>query len=102
MKASARGKAPLSTGSLILDLSNPNGTLYDVVTQASTIAISVGGATPGGWALVPIVANGSPITIPGNWIHYGGDILSTTLNNVNHLQVFYKDANAVYYTNKIV
>ena len=86
----------------ILDLSNPSGTLYPDYTQTGALTLSVGSSEPGGWAVAKITANGSAINIPGAWIQFGGDSISTTASQVNHLHIFYKDSSTVYYTNKVI
>lgn len=83
-----------------LDLSNPNGTIYVSTVQVRGLAISK--AVPGGWALVSVAADGSSINVPSEWIHYGGDEISIVNGDVNHIQVFYKDSDTVFYTNKVV
>jgi hypothetical protein len=85
-----------------LNLGNTEGTLYNAHTQAGAITLAVGGTpTPGGWAFITIAADGSAINVPGAWVKYGGDDISVVAGTTNHLQVFYKDGDSVYYTNKV-
>lgn len=84
------------------DLSNPRGTMYGKMTQTKNLGFVAIGGVPGGWALVTIVANGDAINVPATWLLYGGDAISIVAGNTNHIQVFYKDADTIYYTNKVV
>lgn len=84
-----------------LNLGDPEGTLYLQHQQSGAITLSVANGSPGGWALVPIVADGNAINVPAAWILYGGDAISIVVDDVNHIQVFYKDADTIYYTNKV-
>lgn len=86
----------------VLDLSKGAGTLYGNYSQTGALVISIGEVIEGGWALVPIISNGNAITIPPTWIFWGGDPISLISNDRNHLQVFYKDANTIYWSNKVV
>lgn len=70
--------------------------------QTGALTLSVSNGVPGGNALIPIKANGSAINVPGAWIKYGGDDISTVAGDVNHLMVLYKDADTIYYTNKVI
>lgn len=85
-----------------LDLSNTEGLIYNKYTQTGPLTIRVGDATPKGWAFVSIVANGAAITLPSNFIKYGGDDISMVASTTNHLQAFYIDNNTIFYTNKTV
>lgn len=85
-----------------LDLSNVLGAFYDLCVQTGVLTLAAANGVAGGTAIIPIQANGSAINIPGTWIQYGGDAISTTVGQVNHLTVLYKDANTIYYTNKVV
>lgn len=84
-----------------LSLANEDGTLYNQHIQTGELDIEASNPTPGGWALVPIVASGDPINIPDDWIHYGGDDISIVEGDVNHLQVYFKDSDTIYWTNKV-
>lgn len=87
----------------VLDLSSVGGKLHDDHVQTGAITLSVGpNAVPGGWDLIAITANGSAINVPAGWVLYGGDTISTVSGNVNHIQVYYKNANRVYYSNRVV
>jgi hypothetical protein len=84
------------------DLSKTDGLIYNKYTQSGTLVITITNPVPKGWAFVQIVANGSTITLPSNFVKYGGDDISIVASTVNHLQVFYLDNNTIYYTNKTV
>lgn len=87
------------SGALALD--NPDGTLYREHTQTGSLTLAAGrSARPGGWALVTIVANGSAINIPSDWIKYGGDDVSIVAGQINHFQLFWS-GEYYYYTNKV-
>lgn len=85
-----------------LNLGDAEGTLYHEHAQTGAITLAVANGSPGGWALVPIMANGDAINVPAAWIQWGGDAISIVATDVNHVSVFYKDADNVYYTNKVV
>jgi hypothetical protein len=86
-----------------LNLGNIQGTLYHPHTQTGALTLAVATSPkPGGWAAVPIVANGGAINVPAAWIKYGGDDISIVAGQTNHLQVFYLNDDTVYYTNKVV
>lgn len=85
-----------------LDLSDPSGIIYEPYTQTQALTIKVGNRLLSGWALVPIKANGTTITLPSNFVKYGGDDIVNTLNTTNHLQFWYYSENTIYYTNKTV
>jgi hypothetical protein len=85
-----------------LNLGNQEGTLYNNHTQTGALTLSASNGSPGGWALVPILANGDAINIPGAWIKYGGDDISIVNGQTNHFQAFFKDETTIYYTNKVV
>jgi hypothetical protein len=85
-----------------LNLGNHAGTLYKDHAQTGAITLVGSGGSPGGWAFIKITANGDAINVPVAWIKYGGDDISIVAAAVNHVQVFYKDADTIYYTNKVV
>jgi hypothetical protein len=101
MSQPKRAKRTVDNGTLTLSLDNYAGTLYDKITQDQAILVSIMNPTPAGWALISIVANGSAITIPSSWKKWGGEDISTTSGQTNHLSVFYKDADNIYYTNMV-
>jgi hypothetical protein len=86
----------------ILSLINPLGTLYTDYTQTGVLTITAGATNPGGYATIKIIANGDAINLPATWIKYAGDDISIDAADENHLQVYYKDADTIYYTNKVV
>lgn len=84
-----------------LDLSDRNGLFYNRFIQTQPIAITVGPKTLGGWAFVAIEANGDTISLPSNFIKYGGDDISVIDGDINNLQALYYDDLVVYYTNVV-
>lgn len=85
-----------------LNLSNANGTVYRTHNQSGALSLSVAGnQVINGWATVPIVADGSPITVPGAWIKYGGDDISIVAGQTNHFLLTWT-GEFYYYTNKVV
>jgi len=87
---------------LMLEMGNITGELYDNYNQKSVITLAISNPIPGGWSLISIVANGSAITIPSTWIKSGGDDVSIVDGTTNHLSVFYKDSDTIFYTNTTV
>lgn len=85
-----------------LDLSNVLGSFYNLCVQAGALTLAAANGVAGGTAIIPIQSDGSAINIPVAWIQYGGDAISTTAGQVNHLTVMYKDAATIYYSNKVV
>lgn len=86
----------------IVSLINPMGTYYSRYTQTGVLTLSAGACVPGGMAAITIEANGDAINVPEGWILYGGDAISTNDGEENHLSFLYKDADTIYYTNKVV
>jgi len=84
-----------------MNLRNPLGTIYTRHNQTGVLNIIDTNGTPGGYAIVDIVANGSAINVPAGWIKYGGDDISFVNGAINHFQVFYKSADVIYCTNKV-
>jgi len=102
MSQPKRAKRTVDNGTLTLSLDNYAGTLYDKITQDQAILVSIMNPTPAGWALITIIANGSAITLPSDWIKSGGDDVSIVDGTTNHLSVFYKDSDTIFYTNTTV
>lgn len=84
-----------------LDLSR-SMTIYEKWIQEGPVVFDIEKASIGGSALLVIIANGSAINIPSNWIFYGGDDISVVNGDENHISVFYKDEDTIYYSNKVI
>lgn len=85
------------------NLGNPMGTIYDKHIQTAVLTLSVAGlAVPGGTAQIIIESSGDAINVPGSWIKFGGDDISIVAGEENHLAIWYRDADTIYYTNKVL
>lgn len=88
------------TGSL--SLSNVLGTSYATHQQSGDLTITAAAnQVINGTATIPIIADGNDINIDPSWIQIGGDAISTTPGDVNHLIVTFT-GQQYYYANKVV
>ncbi|HMV91522.1 MAG TPA: hypothetical protein PJ995_21515 [Cyclobacteriaceae bacterium] len=84
-----------------LALNCESGTTYLTHNQSGAITFSsTRNQQINGWALVPIVADGSAINIPSDWIKYGGDNIDITAGVTNHFMAIYT-GERTYWTNKV-
>lgn len=84
-----------------VSLSNALGTSYATHNQSGALTLSASGnKVVNGCATVPIVANGSAINVDAEWLLIGGDEISTTPGDTNHLIITYTGQN-IYYANKV-